>query len=64
MYLPDAPDTFWLDFTNYALGFATAACVLFVMAGVVWEITARLTRRKDPTAARALGVTGLGPNDR
>ncbi len=64
MYLPDGPDTFWLDFTNFALGFSTAACVLFVVAGVVWEICSRLTHRKSPTAARALGVPGLGPNDR
>ena len=28
MYGPDGPDTFWLNFTNIALGLVTLACVL------------------------------------
>jgi hypothetical protein len=51
MYGPDGPDTFWLNFTNIALGLVTLACVLAIAAGVVHELTGR--RRKRAARKRA-----------
>ena len=47
MYGADGPDTFWLDFTNIALGLVTLACVLAVAAGVLHEMADRRRRRAD-----------------
>lgn len=41
MYGVDGPDTFWLDFTNIALGLVTLLCVLVIAGGVVRELLAR-----------------------
>lgn len=51
--LPGGPDTFWLDFTNMALGFVTLEACLWVAWGIVQE--AVLRRR-----LRRLGVTAGG----
>lgn len=45
MYGPEGPDTFWLDFTNIALGLVTLACVLVMVAGLVSELRHRLRLR-------------------
>jgi hypothetical protein len=45
MYGSDGPDTFWLDFTNIALGLTTLACVLAIAAGVARELLLRWERR-------------------
>jgi len=45
MYGADGPDTFWLNFTNFALGLVTLACVLAIAAGVVHELADRRRRR-------------------
>ncbi|HEX9190438.1 MAG TPA: hypothetical protein VGB87_25400 [Vicinamibacteria bacterium] len=45
MYGPDGPDTFWLNFTNIALGLVTLACVLAIAGGVVRELLLRRERR-------------------
>jgi hypothetical protein len=63
MYGPDGPDTFWLNFTNIALGLVTLACVLAVVGGVASELRQRLARRalaeRDDHvfATPSLGVT-------
>jgi hypothetical protein len=45
MYGAEGPDTFWLDFTNIALGLVTLACVLAIVAGVASELRQRLAAR-------------------
>ena len=45
MYGADGPDTFWLNFTNIALGLVTLACVLAIAAGVVHELADRRRKR-------------------
>jgi len=63
MYGPDAPDTFWLNFTNIALGLVTVLCVLVVAGGVVRELLHRRAQRAlagaddHAFATPALGVT-------
>jgi len=63
MYGPDGPDTFWLDFTNIALGLVTLACVLAIAGGVARELHLRWRRRAMASgddhafAAPGLGVT-------
>jgi len=63
MYGPDGPDTFWLNFTNIALGLVTVLCVLAIAGGVVRELLHRrgqraLAREDDHAfATPALGVT-------
>jgi hypothetical protein len=62
MYAPDASDTFWLDFTNIALGLVTLLCVVAVAAGVVRELHHRIARRRrladdHSFEAPELGVT-------
>jgi len=49
MYGASGPDTFWLDFTNIALGLVTLVCVLAIAAGVVRELVDR--RRQHAAAA-------------
>jgi hypothetical protein len=63
MYGPEGPDTFWLNFTNIALGLVTLLCVLVIVGGVAREIVHRLRRRAlgraddHAFATRGLGVT-------
>jgi len=63
MYGANSPDTFWLNFTNIALGLVTLLCVLVVTGGVVRELLHRrgqraLAREDDHSfATPALGVT-------
>ena len=62
MYGADGPDTFWLNFTNIALGLVTLLCVLLVTVGVVNELRLRLARRRrladdHAFATRELGIT-------
>jgi hypothetical protein len=63
MYGATSPDTFWLNFTNIALGLVTLLCVLVVTGGVVRELLHRrgqraLAREDDHAfATPALGVT-------
>ncbi|HSD66952.1 MAG TPA: hypothetical protein VLF95_09640 [Vicinamibacteria bacterium] len=63
MYGPDAPDTFWLTFTNISLGLVTLLCVLVVAGGVARELLHRrgrrvLAREDDHAfATPGLGVT-------
>jgi hypothetical protein len=45
MYGVDGPDTFWLNFTNIALGLVTLLCVLVVAGGVVRELLLRRAHR-------------------
>jgi hypothetical protein len=45
MYGADGPDTFWLNFTNIALGLVTLACVLVIVAGAVHQLAARRGKR-------------------
>ncbi len=49
MYGANGPDTFWLDFTNIALGLVTLVCVLAIAAGVMRELVDR--RRQHAAAA-------------
>jgi hypothetical protein len=60
MYAPDGSDTFWLDFTNIALGLVTLVCVLAVVAGVVHELGHRLANRKRLTDDHAFDTPDLG----
>jgi hypothetical protein len=63
MYGANSPDTFWLNFTNIALGLVTLLCVLAIAGGVVRELLHRraqhaLAREDDHAfATPALGVT-------
>jgi hypothetical protein len=65
MYGADGPDTFWLNFTNIALGLVTLACALVIVAGVVHQLAARSgkrgTRKRDAaTDDHAFASAGLG----
>jgi len=51
VYGADGPDTFWLDFTNIALGLVTLVCVLAIAAGVARELLYRRRRRRHAAAA-------------
>jgi hypothetical protein len=63
MYGPDGPDTFWLNFTNIALGLVTLACVIVVVGGAASELLHRWQRRAlvhrddHAFATPSLGVT-------
>jgi hypothetical protein len=46
MYGADGPDTFWLNYTNIALGLVTLACVLAIASGVVHELAGRRRKRE------------------
>lgn len=50
MYGAEGPDTFWLDFTNIALGLVTLACVLVVAAGAFADLRRRLRAREHAAA--------------
>ena len=61
MYGPDGPDTFWLNFTNIALGLVTLACVLVIVGGVARELLVRWQRRAVASADdHAFATPGLG----
>ena len=60
MYGPNGPDTFWLDFTNIALGLVTLACVLVIAAGVGRELLYRLRRRAVTEDDHAFATPDLG----
>jgi len=60
MYAPDGPDTFWLNFTNIALGLVTLVCVIAVLAGVVHELGHRLVHRKKLADDHAFDTPELG----
>ena len=63
MYGADGPDTFWLNFTNIALGLVTLACVIAIAGGVARELFLRWERRSAALeddhafATPRLGVT-------
>ena len=63
MYGVDGPDTFWLNFTNIALGLVTLLCVLVIAGGVVRELLVRWEHRSAVAgddhafATPRLGVT-------
>ena len=59
MYGADGPDTFWLNFMNFALGLVTLFCILAIAGGVVYEMRARLARRK-PADDHAFHTPELG----
>jgi len=61
MYGPDGPDTFWLNFTNIALGLVTLACVIAIAGGVARELLVRWQRRAVASADdHAFATPGLG----
>jgi len=62
MYGPDGPDTFWLDFTNIALGLATLGFVLVIAGGVARDLLLRWRRRRAsaPHDDHAFDTPGLG----
>jgi hypothetical protein len=60
MYAPDGPDTFWLNFTNIALGFVTLVCVIAVAAGVLHELGHRFAYRRRLTDDHAFETPELG----
>ena len=60
MYGANGPDTFWLDFTNIALGLVTLVCVLAVAAGVVQELGHRLAHGKKLADDHAFETPELG----
>jgi hypothetical protein len=61
MYGADGPDTFWLNFTNIALGLVTLACVIAVVAGVANELRHRFARRAlAEQDDHAFALPGLG----
>ncbi len=61
MYGPDGPDTFWLNFTNIALGLVTLLGVLVIVAAVARELWERWERRAAaPEDDHAFATPGLG----
>ena len=61
MYGPDGPDTFWLNFTNIALGLVTLACVIAIAGGVARELLLRWQRRATvPEDDHAFATPELG----
>ena len=60
MYAPDANDTFWLNFTNIALGLVTLVCVIAVAAGVLQELGHRLAHGKKLADDHAFETPELG----
>jgi hypothetical protein len=61
MYGPDGPDTFWLNFTNIALGLVILACGLVIAGGVARELLLRWQRRAVASADdHAFATPGLG----
>ena len=60
MYGADGSDTFWLDFTNIALGLVTLVCVIVVVAGVVRELGHRLLHAKKLADDHAFDTPELG----
>ncbi len=60
MYGADGPDTFWLNFTNIALGLVTLACVLAIVAGVVHELAGRRRRHAALADDHAFVTPELG----
>jgi len=50
MYGANGPDTFWLNFTNIALGLVTLACVLAIASGVARELFVRWQQRAAASA--------------
>jgi hypothetical protein len=60
MYGADEPDTFGLNFTNFALGLVTLACVVVIVVGVVRELADRRRRHAAPADDHAFVTPGLG----
>jgi hypothetical protein len=60
MYGADGADTFWLDFTNIALGLVTLVCAIVVVAGVVRELGHRLAHAKRTVDDHAFETPELG----
>jgi hypothetical protein len=60
MYAPDGADTFWLNFTNIALGLVTLVCVLAVAEGVLQELGHRLVHGKKLADDHAFETPELG----
>jgi hypothetical protein len=60
MYGASGPDTFWLNFTNIALGLVTLVCVLAIGAGVVRELVARRRRAAAAADDHAFATPRLG----
>jgi len=60
MYGMDGPDTFWLDFTNIALGLVTLVCVVVVAFGVVRELGHRRAHGKKLADDHAFDTPELG----
>jgi hypothetical protein len=61
MYGMEGPDTFWLNFTNIALGLVTLACVLVIAGGIAREWLSRRERRMAlPEDDHAFATPGLG----
>jgi hypothetical protein len=61
MYGPDGPDTFWLNFTNIALGLVTLLCVIVIAGGVARELLHRWERRALARGDdHAFATPGLG----
>ncbi|HVO09338.1 MAG TPA: hypothetical protein VMX54_01180 [Vicinamibacteria bacterium] len=56
----DAAETFWLNFTHFALLLATLLCVLVVAVGVVRELQHRLARGEKLADDHAFDTPGLG----
>jgi hypothetical protein len=46
MYGADGTETFWLNFTNIALGLVTLFCAIAIAGGVVRELVFRWERRR------------------
>jgi hypothetical protein len=60
MYGADGPDTFWLNFTNIALGLVTLACVIAIAGGVARELLLRWERRAALEDDHAFATPELG----
>jgi hypothetical protein len=60
MYTPDGPDTFWLNFTNIALGLVTLICVAVIGTAAFRELAQRLALKKKLVDDHAFHTPELG----
>lgn len=60
MDVANGSETFWLNFTNIALGLVTLVCVIAVAAGVVHELAQRTARARRPADDHAFETPELG----
>jgi hypothetical protein len=60
MYTPNGSETFWLNFTNIALGLVTLVCMIAIVAGAVRELGHRFAHHRKLADDHAFHTPELG----